>query len=329
MFSLHFLALFIFISIVTANPTFRLAEVIRGNDFFDSFIWETFDDPTHGRVNYVDKDTAKASNLSYASLDNSKFIMRADAYNIVASGTRGRDSVRISSRTSHCQSLMILDVQHMPVGCGTWPAFWTVSKDGPWPNGGEIDIIEGVNMNCDNLSSLHTTGNCAMPDMRIQNGNTVSSNCDAAVNDNQGCGTAFIQPNSYGTAFNENGGGYYAMTKDDINGVKVWFWPRSCDSIPSEVLQPPQFDQICTDNWGTPDASFPVDQCGYDAHFSDGHITVFDITFCGDWAGSAFAVSACSQNCGTCQQFVDLNPFAFSEAYWEINSLHVYDRVNG
>ncbi len=70
------------------------------------------------------------------------------------------------------------------------------------------------------------------------------------------------------------------MTKDDINGVKVWFWPRSCNSIPPEVLQPPQFDQICTDNWGTPDASFPVDQCGYDAHFGDGHITVFDITFC-------------------------------------------------
>ncbi|KAK0434567.1 glycoside hydrolase family 16 protein [Armillaria borealis] len=316
MFSLYLLALFIFISIVTANPTFRLAEVLRGNDFFDSFIWETFDDPTHGRVNYVDKDTAKANNLSYG---NALFSYAA----------RGRDSIRISSRTSHCQSLMILDVQHMPVGCGTWPAFWTVSEDGPWPNGGEIDIIEGVNMNCDNLSSLHTTGNCTMPDTRNQKGNTVSSNCDATVNNNQGCGTAFTQPNSYGTAFNQNSGGYYAMTKDDINGVKVWFWPRSCSSIPSEVLQPPQFDQICTDNWGTPDASFPVDQCGYDAHFGNGHITVFDITFCGDWAGSAFATSDCSQSCGSCQQFVDNSPYAFSEAYWEINSLCVYDRVLG
>lgn len=67
MFSLYLLALFLFISIVTANPTFRLAEILRGNDFFDSFIWETFDDPTHGRVNYVDKDTAKANNLSYGN----------------------------------------------------------------------------------------------------------------------------------------------------------------------------------------------------------------------------------------------------------------------
>lgn len=327
MFSLYLLALSICISTVTADPTFRLAEVVQGNDFFDSFIWETFDDPTHGRVNYVDKDTAKATNLSYASPDNSKFIMRADAYGIVAQGAKGRDSVRISSRTSHCQSLVILDVEHMPTGCGTWPAFWTVSEDGPWPEGGEIDIIEGVNMNCDNLSSLHTTGNCTMPGTRNQSGKPVSNNCDAAVNYNQGCGTAFTQSNSYGTAFNQNGGGYYAMTKDDINGVKVWFWPRNFDSIPPEVLQPPQSDQICTDNWGTPDASFPADQCGYDAHFGGGHIIVFDITFCGDWAGGAFASSGCDQSWGSCRQFVDNNPYAFSEAYWQINSLRVYDRV--
>ncbi|KAK0457727.1 glycoside hydrolase family 16 protein [Desarmillaria tabescens] len=326
MFSLFLLALFMTISIVIAEPTFYLTQVVRGNDFFDAFKWETFDDPTHGRVNYVDQDTAKANNLSYASPDNSTFVMRADSSTVVPSYARGRDSVRISSWASHAQSLMILDLQHMPVGCGTWPAFWTLSKDGPWPQGGEIDIIEGVNMNCDNLASLHTTEDCTMPDTRAQRGYTVSSDCNAAVNSNQGCGTSFTQPFSYGTGFNQIGGGYFAMSKDDINGVRVWFWPRNSSSIPAEVIQPSNFVQIRTDNWGSPDASFPVDRCGYDAHFLGEHITVFDITFCGDWAGSAFATSGCGPS--TCEQYVESTPAAFSEAYWEINTLYIYDRCN-
>ncbi len=70
--------------------------------------------------------------------------MRADAYQMVPPDARGRDSVRIASTTAYNEALFILDLQHMPEGCGTWPAFWTISRDGPWPHGGEIDIIEGV-----------------------------------------------------------------------------------------------------------------------------------------------------------------------------------------
>ena len=58
--------------------------------------------------------------------------------------------------------MIILDLAHMPEGCGTWPAFWTVTR-GAWPAGGEIDIIEGVNDQGPNLSSLHTTPYCDMP----------------------------------------------------------------------------------------------------------------------------------------------------------------------
>lgn len=28
----------------------------------------------------------------------------------------------------------------MPVGCGAWPAWWTLGQSDPWPQGGEIGI---------------------------------------------------------------------------------------------------------------------------------------------------------------------------------------------
>ena len=70
--------------------------------------------------------------------------MRADDVSIVPSSARGRDSIRISSQTAYNDSITVLDIQHMPAGCSTWPAFWTLSQKSAWPQGGEIDIIEGT-----------------------------------------------------------------------------------------------------------------------------------------------------------------------------------------
>lgn len=50
----------------------------------------------------------------------------------------GRPSVRISSNKTYNSGLFILDVKHMPFGCGTWPAYWLVGPN--WPSGGEIDV---------------------------------------------------------------------------------------------------------------------------------------------------------------------------------------------
>ena len=71
-----------------------------------------------------------------------KFFMLPDSENIVSPESRGRDSIRISSKRAFDESVIIIDLEHMPYGCATWPAFWTLSQEGPWPTGGEIDIIE-------------------------------------------------------------------------------------------------------------------------------------------------------------------------------------------
>ena len=71
--------------------------------------------------------------------------MYPDSTNVVESGSRGRDSNRISSKRAFDESVVIIDLEHMPYGCATWPAFWSYSQTGPWPTGGEIDIIEVLN----------------------------------------------------------------------------------------------------------------------------------------------------------------------------------------
>ena len=148
------------------SASFYLKEKWVGEDFFRDWNWETENDPTDGRVNYVSQAEAIAKNLAYGtsssrfsriSLDNSNplvrnsfkvendaFVMRADDWSIVDPSARGRDSIRISSQNAYSESIFVLDLAHMPAGCATWPAFWTNSQKGPWPDGGEVDIIEGT-----------------------------------------------------------------------------------------------------------------------------------------------------------------------------------------
>jgi hypothetical protein len=148
-----------------ASASFYLKDKWVGDDFFRDWNWETKNDPTHGRVNYVSQAEAIAKNLSYgtsssrfslipldvqihftgtSSVENDAFIMRANDWSIVDASARGRDSVRISTQNAYGESIFVLDLAHMPAGCATWPAFWAKSQKGPWPNGGEVDIIEGT-----------------------------------------------------------------------------------------------------------------------------------------------------------------------------------------
>jgi hypothetical protein len=60
----HISAICLFVAPTVLAQSYRKLETFVGYDFFD-WKWETFDDPTHGRVNYVDQSTAISSNLSF------------------------------------------------------------------------------------------------------------------------------------------------------------------------------------------------------------------------------------------------------------------------
>lgn len=105
--------------------------------------------------------------------DTGKFIMRVDSKGPpipIDKNNRdlGRQSVRIHSKDLFDDMVLIMKASWMPVGCGcvyansTWPAFWTCAR-GNWPNGGEIDVVEGVSGFGSNQASLHTQPGCAMP----------------------------------------------------------------------------------------------------------------------------------------------------------------------
>jgi len=133
--------------------TYLLSDEIIGSDFYTAFNWEAIEDPTRGRVTYVDQNDSQNQNLTFASSDS--FILRTDFQTVLSPDGPGRNSVRIKSQKTYSTHVVVFDVRHMPEGCGTWPAIWE-SKTSNWPSGGEVDIMEGVNNQTPNRATLHT-----------------------------------------------------------------------------------------------------------------------------------------------------------------------------
>jgi beta-glucanase (GH16 family) len=95
---------------------------------------------------------------------------------------------------------------HIPYGCSVWPAFWTLG--GPtWPNGGEIDIVEGINLQLVNQYAVHTTPGCVQTLPAAQSGNSGSTgpDCSQAA----GCVVQESKVNSYQEGFAAAGGGVW------------------------------------------------------------------------------------------------------------------------
>ncbi|ORZ03256.1 concanavalin A-like lectin/glucanase domain-containing protein, partial [Syncephalastrum racemosum] len=289
-----------------------LKEDYSGSGFFDNFDFFTDADPTHGTVNYVNQETATSQHLAF--VQNGQVIIKAD--NTTSNPANGnRNSVRITSKATFNQgSLFVFDVNHMPTGCGTWPAMWLVGPN--WPHGGEIDIVENVNNLNFNQYTLHTGPGCTMQGVnREQTAIPLDpANCDV-TNDptNAGCGNKDQESvGSFGAPFNNNGGGVFA-TSWTADGIKIWFFPRG--KIPADINNKAPTPA----SWGTPNADFPFTQCQA-SDFSEMQI-VINLTFCGDWAGNVFSQDGCP---GNCADLVKSSPAAFDEAFFRINNVRHY-----
>ncbi|KAG2159885.1 glycoside hydrolase family 16 protein [Suillus bovinus] len=295
-----------------------IQDTYEGSTFFDTFNFYTGADPTNGLVNFVDEQTAFNDGLARVTSDN-KVIMRGDNTTQLAYGVN-RNSVRITSQAQYNMGLFILDLDMAPWGCGVWPAFWTLGN-GTWPFNGEIDIIEGVHDNEHNQVTWHTAPGCNLTQSTNFTGSIVQTNyvdnlqCDAFINGNAGCGVTEWSRASYGPLFDEADGGVFAMNWDE-NGIAVWSFYRA--TIPLDITQ----GEPNPSNWGEPVAALSAQSCNITNYFAN-HSIIFDITFCGDWAGNSYNTSGCT---GTCQNTL-MDPANFVNASWIINSLSVYKQT--
>jgi hypothetical protein len=212
-----------------------------------------------------------------------------------------RKSIRLETENIRFNGgLFILDIEHIPSGLSTWPSIWLVGDD--WPNKGEIDIIEGVNLNTQNISTLHTSKGCTQNIPGILN-----PNCNAGYNGTTGCGIKAPE-NTFGAPFNKNKGGVFVCEWIFNDVIKISFFPRN--AIPSDILS----GNPEPDKWDPPYVTF--EKCPN--HFNNLKL-IIDTTLCGQWAGNVYpgGLNKCIN---------DLKTKKLSEAYWLIRSIKVYQK---
>lgn len=167
--------------------------------------------------------------------------------------------------------------------------------------------------------TLHTGPGCSIHENSLFSGKMITNNCDVNAPGqykNAGCSIdAGGQSNTYGAGLNSINGGVYAMEWTD-SGISTYFFPRS--SIPSDITS----GKPKPSSWGKPLSHFSGG-CDFANTMKDQQI-IFDTTFCGDWAGNSWSSSSCAAKANTCNDYVANNPSAFANAYWDINSLKVY-----
>ena len=299
---------------------------------FDGFNFFNQEDPTNGTIQYVSKPTAAQAQL--IGYNDDSIMLAVESKNAIeSSATEGRQSVRLEGKTNYNHGLLVADVSHMPTGCGTWPAFWLLGAGNSWPSTGEIDIIEGVHNQASNQMTLHTTAGCAISNstsQRTYTGDLLTPDCNVNAPDqaqNAGCG--IVGPNntvgtaSFGANFNTQQGGVFA-TEWTSDGISIWFFPRN--AIPQDLESnqttpnPPAWTQ-------PPLAQFSGPGCTWDAHFQDMR-PILNIDLCGAWAGAdnVWESSGCKAQTqvDTCEDFAKTYPGNFTEAYWIIKAMRMY-----
>jgi hypothetical protein len=304
--------------------TYKLADDYSGTTFFDHWdYYGKYDNLTLGDVNWVDKANATSKQLTYVNSAGNA-ILKVSTETVVYDNKR--DAVRITTQKAYpVGTIWIVDAVHMPFGCSVWPAIWTKGQN--WPDDGEIDILEGINLNTNNQIALHTRPGCthvASPPNQL--GKSLELDCSKDA----GCTVQDPRVTSYGDGFNKAGGGIFA-TQFASDGIYIWFWSRA--SIPTSVtaLSSSKSPITSLTDWGNPVASYPGgSNCDIPKAFTSQNL-IIDITLCGVWGRDPqFYQPQCGTRGPTKGEtacYVDNvlgNGTNYQEAYFELKYVRAY-----
>ncbi|KIJ33045.1 glycoside hydrolase family 16 protein [Sphaerobolus stellatus SS14] len=271
----------------TSSFAYDLVRQYSGDTFFDrwTFLGGSDVNLTNGDVNYLGHTAAVSAKLVYTNSANNVIIKVDNTTNVPQN--EKRNSIRLDSTDTYGLGSLWFGLRSGPDMSPYLHRLLLISyrfRTGEtWPEHGEIDIIEGVNLATQNQMALHTLDGCVQEPASNQLG-TSGQNPDChQQNGTTGC-TVIDTTNkpSLGSAFNAAGGGVWATQFDD-SGVFIWFFDRA--SVPDNLKKDNTAKTLDVSSWGAPVASYPSTKCNMKQFFGPQKL-VLDITLCGDWAGN-------------------------------------------
>jgi len=283
----------------TAVPGYSLDWAAEGSSFFDGWTFVT-DDATHGAVDYVDRDWALESGVAQAF--DSHAILRTGGTS--RHDTLKRDSIRLMSEKGYDDFLLIMKFSQVPYGCGLWPAFWLFGQDKPWPEAGELDLLEWVH-DIPQQTSLHTAhaNRCKLdaalmdkyPEMPDLNGADYDCETDY-LHGKRGCAPNRL-PVVKGDFFNEKRG-VIAVEKTP-EYAKVFHIPEAelTADVESMSPQPDTWDKWVISYYPFAESERQVPgSCPEPTKvMTDQHI-ILNIELCGDWGSPTWNVGNICNN---------------------------------
>jgi len=337
--------------IVPTGP-YRLVEAQEGEDFFSFYDFYDGSDSigSAGHNQYVSRPRAEETGIAGVVAENDEQFVHMSS----APTREGpREAVRLEGKTRFDRGLFILDVRHMPDGCGVWPAFW-LTDEAVWPKNGEVDVLEGVNGQTTAKTALHTSDKCDMyahvppwaksgdwewvsgipdtftgaPDARTAK---AADNCWVSAPHqwaNEGCTAVHDRNDTIGAPVNAHGGGVYVLEWDPQNRyMKSWVFSPDIPANLKGAIDTAGLeaaDRVIPDpsSWGLPYAYFAIGEttgCSAD-HFKNMRL-VFNLAFCGNVSGNRFSreCPALAAKFNTTNDNDEHDPILTCNAYIESN----------
>ncbi|XP_006456189.1 hypothetical protein AGABI2DRAFT_211022 [Agaricus bisporus var. bisporus H97] len=303
---------------VTATR-YGLVKDYSGGTFFDDWIfYDHYDNTSNGDTIFLSAENASTQRLAYIDSTTNRAIIKVDNTSFVPWNYK-RNSVRISTKATYgIGSVFVVDLWHAPYGCSVWPAVWTFSPTSLWPAGGEMDLFEGINLSPHSQMGLHTTAGCTQLLPKQTSKITNGTNCEGST----GCIVTNDSPASYGPDFANARGGVFVGELSET-GVSIWFFERS--KVPDVLSN--NASKIDTSAFGTPTGNLPSGGCEIDKYFEP-QTLVFDITLCGDFAGSPqFFPATCTGNCYL-DYVINNGTQQYANAYFDVGYVRVFSANN-